>query len=407
MYKIDGLLLDNRPETCSSTPFPSSSASRPLFVHTPQASPSYSHDSQASVDLQRYQPYPAYSHDSQAFGYSQHSQPPHVDSQHYQRASAYAPSSQSSPLQVQILQAPLQKAHRSTPYSSKSIYAQSSQPSSLHIHVLKAPLQDNHRTTPYSPHPSPAQIYHPSPLHLEPTLLEGVPLSTTKKVAEEKLQIKQTCYRKSKGYCTNDLILGLIKKTVFPLNTSFGGDTNEIPSNIAAVETMSDQVETKEAAVSTACITEQKRAISKAKKLRGANTAVVQYEEYVKFLENDEIFRTGTINPSVAENYIKQKWEELTTKLNAKSKGPQLNTDKWIQRFSDWKHSTRFKYRKYLVNKNKTGGGPEVKNPLSSLEERAINAWGKVVVEGSSLVPDCIARLFKTFHQLPSLLMKI
>ncbi|CAH1112111.1 unnamed protein product [Psylliodes chrysocephalus] len=51
------------------------------------------------------------------------------------------------------------------------------------------------------------------------------------------------------------------------------------------------------------------------------------------------------------------------------------------KRFSDWKHTTRFKYRKYLVNKNKTEGGPEVKTPLTSLEERAINAWGKVVVE--------------------------
>ncbi|CAH1108507.1 unnamed protein product [Psylliodes chrysocephalus] len=122
-------------------------------------------------------------------------------------------------------------------------------------------------------------------------------------------------------------------------------------------------------------------AIFKAKKQRGANTAVEQYEEYIKFLENDELFRTGTINPTVPENYIKQKWEELTIKLNYNSKGPQLTTDKWIQHY-------RFKYRKYPVNKNKTGGGPKVKNPLTSLEEKAINAWGKVVVGGSSLVPE-------------------
>ncbi|CAH1105831.1 unnamed protein product [Psylliodes chrysocephalus] len=100
------------------------------------------------------------------------------------------------------------------------------------------------------------------------------------------------------------------------------------------------------------------------------------------------IFLTRTINPTVSENYIKQKWKELTIKLNSKSKGPQLTTDKWIQRFSDWKYGTRFKYRKYLVKKNKTGEGPEVKNALTNLEKRAINAWGKVVVEGSSLVPE-------------------
>ncbi|CAH1114465.1 unnamed protein product [Psylliodes chrysocephalus] len=75
-----------------------------------------------------------------------------------------------------------------------------------------------------------------------------------------------------------------------------------------------------------------KSAISKVKKQRGANTAMEQYEEYIKFLENHELFRTGTINP---ENYMKQKWEELTIELNSKPKDPQLTTDKWIQRFSD------------------------------------------------------------------------
>lgn len=155
MYKIDGLLLDNPPETCSSTPFPSSSAPRPPSAYTSQDSPVYSHHSQASVYSQHYQPSPAYSNDSQTSGYSQHSRPPSVGSHHYQKTIAFAPSSQLSP---------------------------------LHIQVLQAPLQENPRTTPYSTHPSPAQNSQPSPLHLEPIvapLEEGVlPLSTTRSIIQ-------------------------------------------------------------------------------------------------------------------------------------------------------------------------------------------------------------------------------
>lgn len=59
------------------------------------------------------------------------------------------------------------------------------------------------------------------------------------------------------------------------------------------------------------------------------NTSKEQYELYLSFLENDYAFRSGTINPTLSNNYIPKQWEELSNKLNAIGEGPNLTPDEW------------------------------------------------------------------------------
>lgn len=55
-----------------------------------------------------------------------------------------------------------------------------------------------------------------------------------------------------------------------------------------------------------------------------------------------------------------------------------------MQRFTDWKYATRTKYRKKCEHRSQTGSGPQSNIVLSELEERALSAWGKVVVTGNT-----------------------
>lgn len=65
------------------------------------------------------------------------------------------------------------------------------------------------------------------------------------------------------------------------------------------------------------------------KRKRSGNTSREQIELYLDLLENDEIFRTGVLNPTVKTNYTEEKWEMLTVKLNCIGTGPVLTTSVW------------------------------------------------------------------------------
>ncbi|KYN15259.1 hypothetical protein ALC57_12526, partial [Trachymyrmex cornetzi] len=53
-------------------------------------------------------------------------------------------------------------------------------------------------------------------------------------------------------------------------------------------------------------------------------------------------------------------------------------------RFTDWKYATRAKYRKKCEHRSQTGSGPQSNICLTELEERALSAWGKIVVTGNT-----------------------
>lgn len=57
-----------------------------------------------------------------------------------------------------------------------------------------------------------------------------------------------------------------------------------------------------------------------------------------------------------------------------------------LQRFTDWKYTTRNKYRKKAVDRAQTGSGPQLDIVLTDLEERALSVWGKIVVTGDKNV---------------------
>ncbi|KAF5279058.1 hypothetical protein FQA39_LY05736 [Lamprigera yunnana] len=99
--------------------------------------------------------------------------------------------------------------------------------------------------------------------------------------------------------------------------------------------------------------------------------------------ENNVILRTGTVNPTLPENYMINTWENLTIQLNAVDTGPSMTAQQWQKRFTDWKNCTRQKYRKLLEEKKRTGGGPLVDIKLSPLEDRGLEIWGKVNVAGT------------------------
>ncbi|KAF5276869.1 hypothetical protein FQA39_LY06420 [Lamprigera yunnana] len=100
-------------------------------------------------------------------------------------------------------------------------------------------------------------------------------------------------------------------------------------------------------------------ASKKLKLKRRSKTTEQQYEIYLREMENNVILRTGTVNPTLPENYMQ---------------------------FTDWKNCTRQKYRKLLEKKKRTGGGPLVYIKLSPLEDRGLAVWGKVTVAGTPKV---------------------
>jgi hypothetical protein len=68
-----------------------------------------------------------------------------------------------------------------------------------------------------------------------------------------------------------------------------------------------------------------------AKRKRCQNTTSEQYEEYVKLMETDDIFRSGKLTPTISPNYILESWDNLTNKLNAIGTGPVLSSKEWAK----------------------------------------------------------------------------
>ncbi|XP_063919402.1 uncharacterized protein LOC135134609 [Zophobas morio] len=122
------------------------------------------------------------------------------------------------------------------------------------------------------------------------------------------------------------------------------------------------------------------------KNKREGRTSSDQYDHYLTLMETDEIFRTGTVNPSVEDGYIAKKWENLVQKLNSCGTGPKLDTEGWKRRFTNWKNSTRAKYRRILEDKNGTGGGEASASGLTPHEDRGITVWGRVAITGTPKV---------------------
>ncbi|KAK9686651.1 Myb/SANT-like DNA-binding domain [Popillia japonica] len=64
------------------------------------------------------------------------------------------------------------------------------------------------------------------------------------------------------------------------------------------------------------------------KRKRTRNTTSDQYLIYLQYMEEDYNFRSGTINPSLGDNYIEKKWDELATALNTIGDGPRRVEEK-------------------------------------------------------------------------------
>ncbi|XP_055374544.1 uncharacterized protein LOC129607536 isoform X2 [Condylostylus longicornis] len=115
---------------------------------------------------------------------------------------------------------------------------------------------------------------------------------------------------------------------------------------------------------------------------RKKKTSLFQYKQYLKALEEDEIFRTGFIPPGRDANYLSLKWKELADKLNEDDKGPKLSAEEWKKRLMDWKHTTRAKERR--INEGNTH------LRMTPLEVRFMELWGCVptIINISSIKTD-------------------
>ncbi|KAF5279734.1 hypothetical protein FQA39_LY05424 [Lamprigera yunnana] len=110
-------------------------------------------------------------------------------------------------------------------------------------------------------------------------------------------------------------------------------------------------------------------------------------ELYLQAMENDYVLRSNTINPTLPPNYIQEKWDELTLQLNGiGGDGPVLTSEEWKKRFVDWKYATKAKYRKINTHRTGTGGSPSITISLTPFEERGLDVWGRVTVQGMTTV---------------------
>ena len=72
-----------------------------------------------------------------------------------------------------------------------------------------------------------------------------------------------------------------------------------------------------------------------AKKKRNQRTSANQYEIYLAEVEQNEVLRINTVNPTLDDNTIGELWQTLTKKLNSCSEGPVLTDLQWKKRFAD------------------------------------------------------------------------
>lgn len=62
---------------------------------------------------------------------------------------------------------------------------------------------------------------------------------------------------------------------------------------------------------------------------RVIKTTRIQYEIYVKFLEENKPFALGKTDLIANENYFAEKWNELTALLNTSGAGPTRTQQSW------------------------------------------------------------------------------
>uniref|UniRef100_A0A1Y1LJ83 Regulatory protein zeste n=1 Tax=Photinus pyralis TaxID=7054 RepID=A0A1Y1LJ83_PHOPY len=126
---------------------------------------------------------------------------------------------------------------------------------------------------------------------------------------------------------------------------------------------------------------------AKSSRKRATKTSEEQLLEYLRLMEEDVVFRTRTMNPTLeSDDYIEAKWIKLASTLNSCNSGPELSVNEWKTRFNNYKNTTRAKYRKKKDDMNRTGGGPATEPKLTDLEERLLDVWGRVVLTGSKKV---------------------
>ena len=67
----------------------------------------------------------------------------------------------------------------------------------------------------------------------------------------------------------------------------------------------------------------------KKKRKRLINNSPEQYELYLQQMESDYTFRSGTLDPTMNDNYLQNEWSKLTDKLNQIGKGPKFSVEEW------------------------------------------------------------------------------
>ncbi|XP_049314080.1 uncharacterized protein LOC125778811 [Bactrocera dorsalis] len=114
-------------------------------------------------------------------------------------------------------------------------------------------------------------------------------------------------------------------------------------------------------------------------------TTKEQIECYLAFLELHPQMKLHKNDPTRPKR-LEELWIELAQQLNA-LKGPSRSPTKWKECLNHWKNQIRSRARKAKVSRILTGGGPMKDIQSSELEERAIEALGRTVVDGLPDVP--------------------
>lgn len=102
---------------------------------------------------------------------------------------------------------------------------------------------------------------------------------------------------------------------------------------------------------------------------RKKRTSLNQYLMYLLELEEDDIFRSGTIPKDVEFDYISKKWEKLTEKLNTCDNGPSMTPEEWkkvkqstnpLLKFNDLQQLFFFHFSALMIGKIRPGASSVV-----------------------------------------------
>ncbi|XP_035233813.1 uncharacterized protein LOC118205636 [Stegodyphus dumicola] len=78
----------------------------------------------------------------------------------------------------------------------------------------------------------------------------------------------------------------------------------------------------------------------------------------------------------------------LNDYFKCRRNGPSKTADRWRKTWRDYKFSIKKKAAKIAQHKRETGGGPEIKDNLTPLEERVLAPYGSVMSRGNDEVPE-------------------